>query len=70
MVDKYVVSSAPHLGKEESIPLIMWRVNMALLPAALVGIGIFGPAAFALMAVTILTAVVTEGAPRWTAAPS
>ena len=60
MADKYIVSSSPHFVGKESIPSIMWTVNIALLPAGIIGIAVFGKAGFWLVAACILTAMATE----------
>lgn len=61
MVEPLIVSAAPHIGKEESVGGIMGRVNLALAPAAFASIFIFGWCSFWVMAVSILSAVLTEG---------
>ena len=48
------------MTKKTSIGNIMWTVNAALLPAGLIGISIFGPAAFWVIVVSCLSAVATE----------
>jgi len=60
MPDKYIVSSSPHIIKKESIPSIMWTVNVALLPAGLIGIFVFGRDALWLALVCIASAVAAE----------
>lgn len=54
------VSASPHIRSEESIDKIMWTVNLTLLPAALYGIYNFGIKAFAVIAVSILSAIIAE----------
>ncbi len=54
------VSSSPHIHSGESIAGIMWRVNLALLPATLLGIYLFGLHALRVILVTLASSVVTE----------
>ncbi len=60
MADKFFVAHAPHMRKNESITGIMWRVNLALIPAGLVALFIFGPSALWVVASSVLAAVGTE----------
>lgn len=48
------------MRKNESITGIMWRVNLALIPAGLVALFIFGPSALWVVASSVLAAVGTE----------
>ncbi|MFH1692182.1 MAG: RnfABCDGE type electron transport complex subunit D [Candidatus Omnitrophota bacterium] len=61
MADKLFVSSSPHVSGGKSIKSIMWQVNLALVPAGVVGVYVFGFSSFWLICVSILTAVLTEG---------
>lgn len=54
------VSASPHVHSQESIPKIMWNVNLALVPAALFGIYYFGIPALATILVAIISAVLSE----------
>jgi Na+-translocating ferredoxin:NAD+ oxidoreductase subunit D len=54
------VSSSPHIRDIETTKHIIWSVNTALLPAAVMGIYFFGPMASAIIAVAIATAVLCE----------
>lgn len=54
------VSASPHIRCQESIPKIMWNVNLALAPAALFGIYHFGTAALINIVVSIVAAVLSE----------
>ena len=56
------VSIGPHMRTEESTAKIMWTVNAALLPATLMAVYYFGIPAVLVVAVSILTAVLTEAA--------
>lgn len=57
-----IVSIGPHVRAEESTAKIMWTVNAALLPAALMSVYYFGLPAMMVIVVSILTAVLTEAA--------
>jgi Na+-translocating ferredoxin:NAD+ oxidoreductase subunit D len=54
------VSASPHIRSDESISKIMWSVNLALLPACVYGIYIFGIKALAVIAASIISAVAAE----------
>jgi Na+-translocating ferredoxin:NAD+ oxidoreductase subunit D len=54
------VSASPHIRSEESINKIMWSVNLALLPACIYGVYIFGIKAFAVIMASIISAVAAE----------
>ncbi|HHY14177.1 MAG TPA: RnfABCDGE type electron transport complex subunit D [Thermoanaerobacterales bacterium] len=57
---KLVVSSSPHINDADTIEKIMGGVVIALAPATLAGIYIFGFHAFAVIIVSVLSAVLTE----------
>jgi len=57
---KFVVSTSPHIRAEESIPTIMWTVVLALIPAGMFGVYVFGTEALLLIAISIAAAVVAE----------
>ncbi|MHB8844657.1 MAG: RnfABCDGE type electron transport complex subunit D [Nitrospirota bacterium] len=59
---EFIVSIGPHVRAEESTSRIMWTVNAALMPAALMSIYFFGLPALLVIVACIVTAVVTEGA--------
>ncbi|MDH4161676.1 MAG: RnfABCDGE type electron transport complex subunit D [Nitrospirota bacterium] len=59
---KLIVSIGPHVRTDESTAKIMWTVNGALLPAALMSIYYFGLPAVMVLAVCIFTAMITEAA--------
>lgn len=61
MTDKLFVSFAPHVLEKKTIKSIMWQVNLALIPAGIAGVYIFGMYSFWLILVSIATAVATEG---------
>ena len=56
----YRVSSSPHIRDNVSTAKIMWSVNLALAPAAIFGVYLFGVKALVNILVAILSAVVTE----------
>lgn len=58
--EQLLVSIAPHIRSEESIPRIMWAVNIALLPAFLMSIRYFGPRAIIVVSITVLSCVIFE----------
>ncbi len=55
------VSSSPHVRARVKTSNLMFLVVLALLPAACAGIWVFGPYAAAVMAVSVASAVLTEG---------
>ena len=55
------VSSSPHVRARVKTSNLMFLVVLALLPAACVGIWVFGPYAAAVLAVSVAAAVLTEG---------
>ena len=59
---KLIVSIGPHVRTDESTAKIMWTVNGALLPAALMSVYYFGLPAVMVLAVCIITALITEAA--------
>ncbi|MCM8795484.1 MAG: RnfABCDGE type electron transport complex subunit D [Candidatus Omnitrophica bacterium] len=61
MKRKLIVSSSPHLHKDESVIKIMWMVVVSLIPAGAVGVFVFGLYAFWIIILGIITAVFTEG---------
>ncbi len=58
--EQLLVSIGPHIGSEESIPRIMWAVNISLLPAFIVSAYYFGPRAIVVVGVTVLSCVIFE----------
>jgi len=57
---RFAVSTSPHIKDRENIPRIMWRVNIILAPAAIMGCVFFGPDAAITLALCIGGAVGTE----------
>ncbi len=62
MVDgkKLVVSASPHLRTKDTTTGIMLDVIIALLPALVAAVAIFGPRVLAVTATTVITAVLSE----------
>jgi electron transport complex protein RnfD len=60
VIEKYIVSSSPHLLKSESTRSIMWIVSLFLAPAAIFGVFAFGLHAFLVLLVSILFSMATE----------
>src|SRR3989338_2368545 len=61
MKNRLIVSTSPHLYKEESVSRIMWMVVLSLLPAGIAGVFIFGEGALRLIILSIVSALITEG---------
>ncbi len=57
---KLLVTVSPHIKSEETTARIMWSVNLALLPATLMGVYFFGPLAALTVALSIVSAVIFE----------
>lgn len=56
----YTVSASPHIRCEETIPKIMWNVNLALAPAAIFGVIHFGMSALINIIVAIVSSILAE----------
>jgi electron transport complex protein RnfD len=56
----FVSSNSPHVRDKDSIPKIMWTVNIALIPALLMAFYFFGPKALWISFLAIFAAVLTE----------
>lgn len=54
------VSASPHIKSNETVPKIMWNVNLALAPAAIFGMIWFGWPAVLNIVVSIVAAVLSE----------
>jgi electron transport complex protein RnfD len=61
MSDSLLVSPAPHIKLFQKTSTIMWFVSLALAPAGIWGIHIFGLNALIVLAVSIGSALATEG---------
>ncbi|MCX8070127.1 MAG: RnfABCDGE type electron transport complex subunit D [Thermodesulfovibrionales bacterium] len=55
--DNLLVTVSPHIKSPESTAHIMWTVNLALLPATVMGLYFFGPLAGLTLALSIISAV-------------
>ena len=66
MVDgkKLVVSASPHLRTKDTTQRIMLDVIIALIPALIAAVVLFGPRVLAVTATTVITAVLSEFAAR------
>ncbi len=60
MSESFIVSVSPHIRDKETVPGIMWRVNLALLPAAAAGVYYFGWQALMIILVSVAAALTTE----------
>ncbi len=56
----FTVSASPHMLSNESIPKIMWTVVIALLPAVIFGMVIFGGGAVQTVLLCVISAMVFE----------
>lgn len=63
--NEYILSQAPHIRSDQSLSKIMWFVCLALLPAAINSVFIFGANALWLMITSILAAMCAEGVTRY-----
>ena len=54
------ISGSPHVHSDESTKKIMWRVNMALIPALLVAIAYFGINALLISIISVLSCVLFQ----------
>ena len=58
--DELLISHPPHIRSGESIPRIMWTVIIALAPAAVFSVYLFGIRALVLISVSVVSAVIAE----------
>jgi electron transport complex protein RnfD len=58
--EKYIVTSSPHILGKETVPKIMWTVNICLAPAGLASIYIFGWRALFIILLSVASAVSSE----------
>lgn len=54
------ISVSPHIHSRDNVASLMWTVVIALIPAFLASIYFFGPRAFWLSFVSVITAIITE----------
>lgn len=59
-MDQFVVSSSPHINSEESVAKIMKDVVIALIPAGIASIYFFGGRSALIIAVAVISAILTE----------
>ena len=57
----FVVTSSPHIRDTDSVPKIMWTVNIALLPALVMSVYFFGWKAMWITLLSVAAAAATEG---------
>lgn len=60
MENKFIVSASTHIHNRESTAKIMWMVNLALIPAGIAGVLIFGPKALSVIITAVISAVASE----------
>ena len=60
MAHKLIVSSSPHLHKDESVRRIMWMVALSLLPAGVAGVYLFGASALRVIILAVFSALCSE----------
>ena len=59
-MDNLLVSASPHIRAEESVASIMWAVVVALVPAGMLGVALYGFDALILICIAVGSAVATE----------
>ena len=57
---QFILSSSPHIHGGESIPRIMYSVVVALIPAMLMGVYLFGLQALAIILLSVVAGMATE----------
>ncbi|MDD5680421.1 MAG: RnfABCDGE type electron transport complex subunit D, partial [Candidatus Omnitrophica bacterium] len=60
MQDRLIVSASPHIHSGETVSKVMWTVFLALIPAGIAGVIIFGLPALKIIIASILTCIITE----------
>lgn len=63
--DRLIVSTSPHVQSDENIRRIMFAVIYSLVPAAAAAVYFFGLKAIALIAASVVAALITEYAFQW-----
>jgi len=58
--EQLIISPAPHISSSESVTKVMWTVVIALMPAAVFAVYLYGIAALVLMTVAVVAAVAGE----------
>lgn len=61
MKNNLIVSTSPHLHKDESISKIMWMVVVSLMPAGFAGVFIFGMPTLWVILLGVASALISEG---------
>jgi len=59
-MNKFIVSSSPHLHNKESVSKIMWMVAASLIPAGAAGVYIFGLSSLWVIIAAVISALATE----------
>jgi len=62
MPEKWLVATSPHVRSPETVSQIMWTVVLALVPACVAGLVVFGWYAGVVLALGVLGAVLSEAA--------
>lgn len=60
MDEKFLLSPSPHLLEGDTVTKIMWKVFISLIPAAGIGVYIFGIRALTIVVLSIVSAMFTE----------
>lgn len=60
MQNRFIVSASPHIHSRESAAKAIWMVFLALIPAGIAGIFIFGLSALKIILISVITCVFTE----------
>ena len=59
-MDNLLVSTSPHIRGDESVASIMWTVVVALVPAGMFGVFLYGTDALLLICIAVVSAVAAE----------
>jgi H+/Na+-translocating ferredoxin:NAD+ oxidoreductase subunit D len=59
--ERWLIATSPHVRSAETVSQMMWTVFLALLPACVAGLIIFGWRAGVVMALAVFSAMITEG---------
>lgn len=62
MTGRPMVQYSRHLNKNDSVSKVTWMVTLALLPAGVIGVYLFGLSALKVIILGTITAVVAEAA--------
>ncbi|MFH0839419.1 MAG: RnfABCDGE type electron transport complex subunit D [Candidatus Omnitrophota bacterium] len=58
--NRLIVSASPHIHGKETVSKVMWAVFLALIPAGIAGVVIFGIPALRVIIVSILSCIISE----------